>query len=82
VKCFTCGNVKHKSYECLYRKKEGGETHISKDEGWNIEVEDAEGGRSLIIRKVLLMLKKEEENPAQRNSLLQTACKRTSGKCH
>jgi hypothetical protein len=26
--CFTCGNNGHKSYECLDRKKEGGEAHI------------------------------------------------------
>jgi hypothetical protein len=75
VKCFTCGKVRHKSYECPDRKKEGGETHISKDEGWNIEAEDAEGGRSLIMQKVLLMPEKEAENPAQRNSLFQTTCK-------
>jgi hypothetical protein len=29
VKCFTCGKVGHKSYECPDRKKEGGETHIA-----------------------------------------------------
>jgi hypothetical protein len=29
VKCFTCGKVGHKSYECPDKKKEGGETHIA-----------------------------------------------------
>ena len=28
IMCFTCGNNGHKSYECLDRKKEGGEAHI------------------------------------------------------
>jgi hypothetical protein len=40
-----------------------------------VETEDAEGGRSLMMRKVLLMLEKEAENPAQRNSMFWTACK-------
>jgi hypothetical protein len=30
IKCFTCGENGHKSYECPDRKKEGGETHIAK----------------------------------------------------
>jgi hypothetical protein len=29
IKCFTCGKNGHKSYECLDKKKEGGETHIA-----------------------------------------------------
>jgi DNA-directed RNA polymerase subunit N (RpoN/RPB10) len=29
IKCFTCGKNGHKSYECLDKKKEGGETHIT-----------------------------------------------------
>ena len=67
MKCFVYGKIGHKSYECPDRKKEGGETHISK--GWNVEAEDAEGGRSLMMRKVHLKPEKEAENPAQRNSL-------------
>jgi hypothetical protein len=47
VKCFTCGKVGHKSYECPDRKKEGGETHISEAQRKNVEAEDAKGGRSL-----------------------------------
>jgi hypothetical protein len=75
VKFFVCGKIGHKSYECPNRKKYGGETHISKAQGWNVEAEDAEGGRSLMMHKVLLKLEKEPENPAQRNSLFQTAYK-------
>jgi hypothetical protein len=75
VKCFVCGKNGHKYYECPYRKKYGGETHISEAQGWYVEAEDAEGRRSLMMRKVLLKPKKEAENPAQRNSLFQTSYK-------
>jgi hypothetical protein len=81
VKCFVCGKNGHKSYECLDRKKEGGETHIAEAQGWNVEAEDAEGGRSLMMRKVLLKPEKEVENPAQRNRLFQTACKTKDKVC-
>jgi hypothetical protein len=67
VKCFTCGKVGHKYYECPDRKKEGGETHISKAQRRNVEAEDAEGGRLLMMRKVLLMPDKEVESSVQRN---------------
>jgi hypothetical protein len=80
VKCFVCGKIRHKSYECPDRKK-GGETHIVEAQGWNVEAEDAEGGRSLMMRKVLLKPEKEPENPAQRNSLFQTACKTKDRVC-
>ena len=63
IKCFTCGKNGHKSYECLDKKKEGGETHIVEAQRQNVEVEDAEGGRSLMMRKVLLTKEKEVENP-------------------
>jgi hypothetical protein len=75
VKCFVYGKIGHKSYEFPDRKKDGGETHIAKAEGQNVEVEDTKGRRSLMMRKVLLKPEKELEKPAQRNSLFQTACK-------
>ena len=33
IKCFTCGNNGHKSYECPDKKKEGRETHIAEAQG-------------------------------------------------
>jgi hypothetical protein len=81
VKCFVCGKIRHKSYECTNNKKDSGETHISKSQGWNVEAEDAQGGRSLMMRKVLLKPEKEAENPAQRNSLFQTTCKTKDRVC-
>jgi hypothetical protein len=81
VKCFTCGKVRHKSYECLDKKKEGGETHINEAQRRNVEAEDAKGRRSLMMQKVLLMLEKEVENPVQRNNLFRTACKTKDRVC-
>jgi hypothetical protein len=75
VKCFVCGKIRHKSYECPDKKKYGGETHIAEAQGWNVEAEDVEGGRSLMMRKVLLKPEKEAENPAQRNSLFRLLAK-------
>jgi hypothetical protein len=49
VKCFTCRKVGHKSYECPKKNKEGGETHIAKAQRWNVEAEDVEGRRSLMM---------------------------------
>jgi hypothetical protein len=49
VKCFTCGKVGHKSYECPDKKKEGGETHIVEAQRRNVEAEDVEGRRLLMM---------------------------------
>jgi hypothetical protein len=75
VKCFVCGKIRHKTYECLDKKKYCGETHIVEAQGWNVEAEDDEGRRSLMMRKVILNPEKEEKNLSQRNNLFQTACK-------
>ena len=81
MKCFFYGKVGHKSYECPDKKKDGGETHIFEAQGWNVEEEDVEGERSLMMKKVLLKPEKEAENPAQRNSLFRTACKTKDRVC-
>jgi hypothetical protein len=72
IKCFTCGKVGHKSYECPDKKKEEGETHITEAQRRNVEAEDVEGGRSLMMRKALLT-PEEVESLVQRNRLFQTA---------
>jgi hypothetical protein len=63
VKCFFCGNIGHKSWESPDRKRDGGgKNHISEVQRRNVEVEDEEGGRSLVMRKILLKPEKEVEN--------------------
>jgi hypothetical protein len=81
VKFFICGKIGYKSYECPDKKKYGGETHIAEAQGWNVEAEDTEGGIYLMMRKVLLKSEKEVENPTQRNSLFQNACKTKDRVC-
>jgi hypothetical protein len=76
-----CGKIEHKSYECPDKKKYGGETHIVEAQGWNVEAEDAEGRRSLMMRKFLLKPDKEAKNPTQRNSLFWTTCKTKDRVC-
>jgi hypothetical protein len=73
---------RHKYFECPNKKRDGGgEAHISVAQGRNVEVEDAEGGRSLMMRKILLKPEKEIENLVQRNSLFRTACKTKERVC-
>jgi hypothetical protein len=70
-----CGKNGHKSFNCLDKKKDGGEAHIAEAQRRDVEAEDAEGGRSLMMRKVLLTLEKEVESSVQRTRLFRTACK-------
>jgi hypothetical protein len=81
IKCFTCRKNRHKYYECPDKKKEGGETHIAEAQRQNVEGEDAEGRRSLVMRKFLLTPEEEAENPVQRNSLFWTTCKTKDRVC-
>jgi hypothetical protein len=47
----------------------------------DVEAEDAEGGRSLMMRKVLLTPEKEMESSVQRTRLFRTACKTKDRVC-
>jgi hypothetical protein len=49
VKCFTCGKSGHKSDEFPDKNKESGETHIAEAQRRDVEAEDVEGGRSLMM---------------------------------
>jgi hypothetical protein len=81
ITCFTCGENGHKFYECLDIKKDGGEAHITEAQRRDVEAEDAKGGRSLMMRKVLLTPEKEVEDSSQRNKLFRTACKTKDRVC-
>jgi hypothetical protein len=81
ITCFTCGKNGHKSFECPEKKKEPRETHIAEAQRRDVETEYAEGGRSLFMQKILLMLEKEMEKLAQRNSLFSNACKTKDRVC-
>jgi hypothetical protein len=65
VRCYTYGKPGHKSWECPERKKEGGgETHIVEAHK-NVEEKAIEGGKNLMMRKVIIKLEKEVEEPVQ-----------------
>jgi hypothetical protein len=81
IKCFVCGKIRHKYFECPNRKRYGGgKAHISEVQRQNAEAEDAEGKRSL-MRKILLKPEKEVENPVQRSSFFRTSCKTKDRVC-
>jgi hypothetical protein len=70
------------SWECPERKKDtkGGETHISEAHK-HVEAEAAEGGKNLMMRKVLFKPEKEVEEPVQRTSPFRIACKTKDKVC-
>jgi hypothetical protein len=81
ITCYTCGKNGHKAVDCPDRKKDGREAHIVEAQRRAAEAEDAEDGRSLMMRKVLLTPEKEVEDTSQRSILFRTACKTKDRKC-
>jgi hypothetical protein len=69
------------SWECHEKNKAGGEAHISEAQRGNVEVEGAEDGTSLMMRKVLLKLEAEVKNPVQRNIIFRTTFKTKDKVC-
>jgi hypothetical protein len=80
VRCYACGKIGHVSWDCPERKK-GGEAHISEAQKRDLEVEGAEDGKSLMMKKFLLKQEPKTENPTQRNNLFRTACKMKDRVC-
>jgi hypothetical protein len=64
------------SWECPENKKHtrGGEAHIFEAHK-HVEAKEAEGGKNLMMSKVLLKPKKEVEELVQQTSLFRTSCK-------
>jgi uncharacterized protein YlzI (FlbEa/FlbD family) len=81
ITCYTCGKNGHKAVDCPNRKTDKGEAHIAQAQRRDAEEEDAEDGRSLMMRKVLLTPEKEVEDTIQRNRLFRTTCKTKYRKC-
>jgi hypothetical protein len=57
----------------LDKKKDIGEAHIAEAQRRDVEAEDAEGRRSLMMQIVLLTPEKEVKSSVQRTRLFRTA---------
>jgi hypothetical protein len=73
ITCFICGKNGHRPFKCPEKKKDGGEAHITEAQQRDVEAEDIEVGRSLMMHKVLLTPGKEVEDLAQRTRLFGTS---------
>jgi hypothetical protein len=81
ITCFTCGKNGHKSYECPDKNKDIREAQITEAQRRDVEAKDVEGGRSVMMRKVLLTLEKEVESSVQRTRIFRIACKTKDRVC-
>ena len=86
VKCFTCGEIRHMSWECPKNKTTAQRNaNISKPrEDSNEEVEmnnPHEEGESLMMKRVLVKTKKKMHEPAHRKILFKTKRKSQGNFC-
>lgn len=88
-KCFQCGEVGHRVYECPQihqetNKKGATRKHMVQEDKESIaspeDVVELVHGESLMFRRILVNPSKEENGPSQRGSLFRTVCK-SRGNC-
>eukprot|EP00253_Pinus_taeda_P027745 PITA_27745 len=85
IRRYTCGEWGHVSWDCPHnRTTSQRNANVAKAKPKTpriIEKEESpEVGESLLLKRALLKVEKETEEPVQRNSLFRTTCK-SKGKC-
>eukprot|EP00253_Pinus_taeda_P033292 PITA_33292 len=85
VRCYTCGERGHMSWDCPHNKsasQRGANVAEAKPEPPRLveKEEPPEEGESLLLRRTLLRSEKEIGELAQRKNLFRTTCK-SKGKC-
>ena len=85
VKCYTCGEIRHMSWECPKNKPtaQRNENIAEAHEESNEEAEKdnpPKEGQSLMLKRVLVKTEKKVCEPAHRKSMFKTKCK-SQGKC-
>jgi hypothetical protein len=80
MRCYTCGNIRHMSWDCSENKSENQRSENvaeAKDETINaVEKEETpEVGDYLMLKRILVKLEKETSEPTQRKIMFTTVCK-------
>ena len=80
VKCYTCGEIGHMSWECPRIKPSAQRNgNISKDSEESSEEAEVnnppEEGESLMLNRILVKIEKKVHEPSQRKNLIRTKCK-------
>ena len=85
VRCYTCGETGHMSWDCP-RNKSTGQRDVNVAEAQEEAKEETEvdnppkDGEALMLKRVLVNTEKQAHEQAQRKSLFRTRCK-SEGKC-